>query len=303
MPSLVVIMKRASLPVFLQAAQQDLSAQALLLLTPQGKVLRTVGEPGLAPEPMGIALAQTMAAFYRIVAKGTGAQVFFAYEKGDYHLVCSGKSNTPFLAAIYHSIQPPPLGARKFYLSQTYRQSGLEHIEEPADMSLEAIASAFFGEAAAFAGEGHEELLEALKTAAEDMQARLVLAADEGGNTIEVTGDIRSLPPAEISALAALSMAALWEAVPTQPQDTDLGCAFLDGPEGAVFIAQGSEGILFLSVLPRQGAAGMARLTMKNLLRQEWEKTLSRIETPFEFGTLEEVSLEDLWGGEDYHAN
>ena len=289
-----------SLPTFLQKAQQDLSARALLLLAPQGKILRIVGEPGLTPEPVGIALAQTMAAFYRLVAKGSDEQIFFAYEKGDYHLTCSGKSNTPFLAAIYHSVKPPPLGARKFYLARTYQQSGLEDIEEPADMGLEAIATAYFGEATAFAGEGHEELLAALETAAEDMQARLVLAADEGGNTLEAVGDTQTLPPAELSALAALSMATLWEAIPTQPSETDLGCAFLDGPEGAVFLSQRAEGLLFLSVLPRQGPAGMARLTMKNLLRQEWEKVLTRIDTPFEFGNLEEVSLNGLWGGDSY---
>ncbi len=291
----------------LHDVQTRMAAQAMLLLAPNGSVLEHTGEiEGLDEGAVGVLLAQSMMAFHYLVANDASQQIFFAYQDAYYHYAGTGKRKTPFLVAVFQSRlhHPPALGTTKFCVKRAYDRIGLSSQEASGRASRQTGGDQGKGFWESFAHVaaaplGDPDLRKALEETARELQARLLLAVDEGGTVVGVVGETEHYDVPSIGALASGSLGAFAEISALTGgglADDQHALIILEGPKGIVLLARDAGPLAFLAILPPKGFLGMARLMLKDLLRQEWQVVRAAwedMDMPLE--NLEETPFSGLW--------
>ncbi len=296
-------------------------AQALLLINPSGAILTQAGAPLQESHRLGVLLAQIVAAFQHIAGRGMIYQrsIFFSYQDhaGRYALV--SQENQPFLAAVYQSkIQsPPPLGLTRFLLRRAYQHlltvagehpesalAATERASLPASEGNALFQTDFptVGEGRALATQEHQELQQALQKALTEIRASLILAADDSGAVVSVSGASEH-NPAMIGALAVASLSAFREVEKLGLRRMQNAYALLEGSRNAVVILkEDAQPLVFVAVVPQRPgrSLGMARIVLGNLAKRQWhiERTTSLRHLGLDTGALPqtgELSLLD-WG-------
>ncbi len=306
------MMKQAtSLAQTLHDVLVRMAAQAVILLSPSGKIIEHAGGiKGLDEEALGVLLAQSMSAFQHLIAKGQQQQIFFAYQDAYYHYAGTGTYRSPFLVSIFQSQlhRPPALGTTKFCVKRAYNHIGLEGADEetlpdeaPSQseaLSQSSLLAVFPRTAGADTLQVVPDLHEALEETAQELQARLLLAVDESGTVVDAVGESDRFNVAEIGALAAGSLAAFAEAsalAAQQPPEDAQAMVVLEGPQGVILLARDEGPLAFLAILPPNGFLGMARLMLKDLLRREWDVVQSAWDDFHIPLPIEEIPLADIW--------
>ncbi len=257
-----------------------MSAQAVLLLSPSGRIYEQTGEiQGLDYKAAGVLLAQIMLAFQHLITGGKEGTIFFAYQDSHYHYAGTGNYKQPFLISIYHAHlhQPPLLGTIKYCIQQAYTslnpanlRPGTGRLRLPDALSLHDALEAHYVDQP---GQHDPELQNALEQIARELNTRLVLAIDESGAVAASTGNTRLLDVAHLGALAASSLSAFAELehMTTPTATDDMAMVIIEGPRATILLARGNGPYTFLMLLPPKGTLGMGRILMKDLLQREWQ--------------------------------
>ncbi len=283
-----------------------MAAQSVLLLSPSGRILEQTGDiRGLDYDAAGILLAQVMMAFQNLIAGGKTSQIFFAYQDSHYHYAGTGTYRQPFLISIYHSgvHRPPVLGTIKYCIKQAYARMDLSDrpmnaapLDMPPQAALQQTLSQHYLDQWT---ENDPELQRALDEVAEELNARLVLAIDETGAVVSLSGNAKLLDVAHIGALSANSLSAFAELnLLDQAQSTEdpFALVVIEGPKAVVLLARDAGPYAFLMVLPPKGVLGMGRLLLKDLLRREWTVMQAQWEDSGLSLDMDEGALTSFWG-------
>lgn len=300
---------------FLFRSLGETMAQSLFVIKPDGSILARAGKDLNNETQLSVLLAQIVAAFQQITGRGSlYRSLFFSYqdEMGRYALVSRQKE--PFLAAVYLGKihRPPPLGLTRFFLRRVY-DFLLTRISQGLPVShrlrvgdeLENERALLRGQEIPFhheRGVAHQELQEALEAVLTEIRASLILAADDSGAVISVSGKSEH-NPALIGALAAASLSAFREVERLTHASMQNAYALLEGNRNVVLILKKEQQpLVFVAVIPQHPglSLGLARRTLEWIAKQPWRieraNTLTQLGLSNELPSTGELSL---WGSPD----